>query len=295
MEYKYKFQGQERQDELGLNWDSFKWRNYDYAIGRFMSIDPLAEKYSYQSPYNFCENRVIEARELEGLEAFFIHGTESSPNRWTENAVSTIMQLTNNTTSNTGFSWENKSGITNNSHDRNEAAKALVDYISANRVQGEGVTLIGHSHGGNVAIQAAKMFYEQTGERIDIIAIATPAYNTPNGSAPLMEDPNTQLGYKAINNFLSLFNKIDGVQGGLAGDNFFNQLGSHDGTYTRNAGVIDVSNFYNWYEFLDAHSFDVEHPSTIQDAINNGSIKRPEYIGSAGSADDPKNRTEIKK
>lgn len=39
------------------------------AIGRFMNIDPLAEKYSYQSPYNFSENRVIDSRELEGLEA----------------------------------------------------------------------------------------------------------------------------------------------------------------------------------------------------------------------------------
>src|SRR5690625_7765674 len=36
-EYQYKFQGQERQDELGLNWDSFKWRNYDYAIKRFFN------------------------------------------------------------------------------------------------------------------------------------------------------------------------------------------------------------------------------------------------------------------
>jgi hypothetical protein len=51
-----------------LNWDSFKWRNYDYAIGRFMCIDPLAEKYTYNSPYAFAENRVIDGRELEGLE-----------------------------------------------------------------------------------------------------------------------------------------------------------------------------------------------------------------------------------
>ncbi len=75
--YKYKFQGQERQDEVGLNWDSFKWRNYDYAIGRFMSIDPLTEKYSHQSPYAFSENSPIMYRELEGLEgvlAIFYHG-----------------------------------------------------------------------------------------------------------------------------------------------------------------------------------------------------------------------------
>jgi len=66
--HKYKFQEQERNEELGLNWDSFKWRNYDYAIGRFMNIDPLAEQYSYQSPYNFAENKVIDHVELEGLE-----------------------------------------------------------------------------------------------------------------------------------------------------------------------------------------------------------------------------------
>ncbi len=65
---KYKFQEQERNEELGLNWDSFKWRNYDYAIGRFMNIDPLSEKYAYQSHYNFAENKVIDHVELEGLE-----------------------------------------------------------------------------------------------------------------------------------------------------------------------------------------------------------------------------------
>ncbi|WP_338409100.1 RHS repeat-associated core domain-containing protein, partial [uncultured Flavobacterium sp.] len=67
-EHKYKYQEQERQDELGLNWDSFKWRNYDYAIGRFMSIDPLAEKYAYNSTYAFQENKMGMGRELEGLE-----------------------------------------------------------------------------------------------------------------------------------------------------------------------------------------------------------------------------------
>ncbi len=33
-----------------------------------MCIDPLAEKYTYNSPYAFSENRVIDGRELEGLE-----------------------------------------------------------------------------------------------------------------------------------------------------------------------------------------------------------------------------------
>jgi hypothetical protein len=33
-----------------------------------MCIDPLAEKYQYQTTYSFCENRVIDWREIEGLE-----------------------------------------------------------------------------------------------------------------------------------------------------------------------------------------------------------------------------------
>ncbi len=65
---KYKYQGQERQDELGLEWDSFKYRNYDYAIGRFMSIDPLAENYPYNSTYAFQENKLGMGTELEGKE-----------------------------------------------------------------------------------------------------------------------------------------------------------------------------------------------------------------------------------
>ena len=66
--FKYKYQGQELQDELGLNWYSYKYRNYDPAIGRFFNVDPLTEKYVDWGPYVFSGNRVIDARELEGLE-----------------------------------------------------------------------------------------------------------------------------------------------------------------------------------------------------------------------------------
>jgi len=98
--YQYKYQGQERQDELGLNWDSFKWRNYDFAIGRFMSIDPLAEKYAYQSPYNFAENRVVDGNELEGLEWVDANGNKvydpkanEGKGGYTEHATSTHKNL----------------------------------------------------------------------------------------------------------------------------------------------------------------------------------------------------------
>jgi RHS repeat-associated protein len=64
--YTYGFQGQEKQTETG--WSSFKWRNSIPELGRFFNVDPLSEKYAYQSHYNFAENRVTDGRELEGLE-----------------------------------------------------------------------------------------------------------------------------------------------------------------------------------------------------------------------------------
>ncbi|MGN7706872.1 DUF6443 domain-containing protein [Chryseobacterium sp. 22543] len=64
--YRYSTQGQENQ--IDTKWSSYRWRNYDAGMARFFNVDPLSEKYAYQSHYNFSENRVVDGRELEGLE-----------------------------------------------------------------------------------------------------------------------------------------------------------------------------------------------------------------------------------
>ncbi|MDT8347495.1 MAG: RHS repeat-associated core domain-containing protein, partial [Flavobacteriaceae bacterium] len=56
---KYKFGGKEYQDELGLDWYDITARNYDPALGRWMNIDPLAENYFDNSPYNYVLNNPI--------------------------------------------------------------------------------------------------------------------------------------------------------------------------------------------------------------------------------------------
>jgi RHS repeat-associated protein len=77
-ENKYRFQKQELQnkefsDGSGLEMYEFKYRFDDCQIGRFWSIDPLADKYVYNSPYAFSENHVTSHIELEGLEKFPIN------------------------------------------------------------------------------------------------------------------------------------------------------------------------------------------------------------------------------
>ncbi|WP_051882251.1 RHS repeat-associated core domain-containing protein [Chryseobacterium soli] len=71
--YTYNFQGQEKQADSG--WNSYKWRNYDPTMGRFFNVDPLTEKYNTWSPYAFSGNRVVDARELEGLEPLITNNT----------------------------------------------------------------------------------------------------------------------------------------------------------------------------------------------------------------------------
>jgi hypothetical protein len=48
---------------------SYKYRVHDPRIGRFLSIDPLAPDYPWNSPYAFSENKVIRFVELEGMES----------------------------------------------------------------------------------------------------------------------------------------------------------------------------------------------------------------------------------
>ena len=87
--YRYGFQGQEADDEVfgEDNAINYTFRMYDARIGRFLSIDPLAGKYPYWTPYAFSGNMVIQYRELEGLEPA-INGTEQGEYEVAENQES---------------------------------------------------------------------------------------------------------------------------------------------------------------------------------------------------------------
>lgn len=64
--YRFGYQNQEKDPET--NTIFYKYRIADARIGRFWSVDPLADEYPYNSQYAFSENRVIDGVELEGLE-----------------------------------------------------------------------------------------------------------------------------------------------------------------------------------------------------------------------------------
>lgn len=65
--YKYKYNGQELQEELGLNMTAMDFRQYDSAIGRFVIMDMMAEEAHSLSPYRFGFNNPVLFSDPTGL------------------------------------------------------------------------------------------------------------------------------------------------------------------------------------------------------------------------------------
>ena len=64
----YKYNGKEFERKDGLNWMDYGARHYDVALGRFTTVDPLAEKYYSISPYAYCGNNPILNIDPNGMD-----------------------------------------------------------------------------------------------------------------------------------------------------------------------------------------------------------------------------------
>lgn len=195
-EFRYLFQGQEKDNEVKGEGNSvnFSFRMHDPRLGRFFAIDPLTKKYPHNSPYAFSENRVLDGIELEGAEFYFIHGTATPVSFISSWNYKNKMSLPRNnfkglyedfkvkiggglTNDNDNFSWSGD----NSDKARHRAAKKLAKKINKDRGNNpnnpEPIVLVGHSHGGNVSIEAANILIEKYNvppDRITIIALNTP-------------------------------------------------------------------------------------------------------------------------
>lgn len=71
--YRYGFQGMEKDDDLKGDGNSIstEFRQYDPRVGRWLSVDPMMEKYALFSPYNSFENQPISFIDLDGQEVTF--------------------------------------------------------------------------------------------------------------------------------------------------------------------------------------------------------------------------------
>src|SRR5690606_21839089 len=98
-----------------------------------------------------------------------IHGTWSNPNTFSKLSISTINEIAKNTQGPV-FNWSGN----NTDRARKLAAEQLVQHVLSNRDLNQPLTLIGHSHGGNVAIMAANILAEKRIKVDNLITINTP-------------------------------------------------------------------------------------------------------------------------
>lgn len=257
--YCFGFQGQEKDDELkgAGNSVNYTYRKHDPRLGRFFAVDPLAAEYPWNSPYAFSENGLIDAIELEGLEAFTVHGMGGSPKQYQEGgenrdvAQYLFKNYTNHKNAdgspdlgalNNDFSWKvgrrvsQKSGERKGRNlcsalqtydDRKVAAEMLVEHVLTVRQQmidnneitsDEEITLIGFSAGGLVSMQAAEMLASK-GYKINIITVNTPASKDQNS----IEHPSSNSG---INDMLIFKTKGDKLSRKLVGASWSYKNGS---------------------------------------------------------------------
>ena len=72
--YRYSFSGKEKDKDINADDYDFGARIYDGRINRWLSVDPLQKKYPDLSPYQYCANSPISAKDPDGRVIIFING-----------------------------------------------------------------------------------------------------------------------------------------------------------------------------------------------------------------------------
>jgi RHS repeat-associated protein len=72
----YLYNGKQLQTNFNLNWYDYGARFYDPALGRWHSVDPMAEMYNSCSPYAYVLNNPVNLFDPNGMYSMFFNGEE---------------------------------------------------------------------------------------------------------------------------------------------------------------------------------------------------------------------------
>ncbi len=83
----YKYNGKELDTERGLNLYDYSARLMDPALGRFSTMDPLAEEHYWVSPYSFVQNNPITRIDPTGMLDDWIYNKKIEEYVWDGNVT----------------------------------------------------------------------------------------------------------------------------------------------------------------------------------------------------------------
>ncbi len=90
---RYKYVGKEKDEETGLHYHVNRY--YAPWIARWISVDPMSDKYPHQSPFMFCSGNPVVRIDMDGMEdeVFIVIKNESSDTRL--NQLKNASEITN--------------------------------------------------------------------------------------------------------------------------------------------------------------------------------------------------------
>jgi len=182
---------------------------------RWMTVDPARDGTNW---YQYCGSDPVNWIDLWGLETWLIHGTFSNSGVFPEEFEEAIGTQLNDTTNR--FKWSGG----NTRAARTKAAKGLVEEIIAYKEENPDgpVNLVGHSHGGNVAIQASDILAKEEIKVDKLITMGTPVRS------------DYQLTGNNVDNHTNIYNPCDMTQvigGGAITTKYIGETGPAGRTY----------------------------------------------------------------
>ncbi len=108
--YRFGFNGKESDNEVSGSGNQYDYgfRIYNPRIGKFLSVDPLKQRFPWWTPYQFAGNSPITFRDLDGLEPEYVDQTTGSKVQPLDNGLRVQLTTPNGiTTTGNGFGVNN--------------------------------------------------------------------------------------------------------------------------------------------------------------------------------------------
>jgi len=174
---RHTFTDHESDGESGLIYANARY--YHPVLGRFLAVDPASrdnpQKF-LQDPqqlnaYSYVRNNPLNFIDPEGLFTVVVPGTNYNKDDWSEGGAAS--EFLSNVGETFGeppiiFDWSGN----NNKRAREAAANDLANQINNHDFnEGEQLNIVGHSHGGNIAIDASNNINKSINT---LVTLATP-------------------------------------------------------------------------------------------------------------------------
>ena len=231
----YKYNGKELDRTNGLNWYDYGARMYDPALCRFLTMDPLAEKYYGISPYAYCGNNPVRFVDPDGCKIVDPQGNEITyqNGQWSSNATESVKIVGNAMMRNDVGKSQFQAMIAADfpitinvlSHDSNNMGRLGVTRITKGERQSE------HGTESYIAKAAITLYSDAIQDMSNIVKCATKGEIVERYQNNLNEEQLSELSYEDVLGATATHESVHAI------DSMSNLVGEPDKTRRENNPV----------------------------------------------------------